>query len=75
MSGSAVRGIVALAEDGDLERILGLPCLCIGPETAAAASAAGFATVLVADRAEASALADLAATTLLHHHEQPGETA
>jgi uroporphyrinogen-III synthase len=75
LSGSAVRGMVALAEEGDLVRIRSLPCLCIGPETAAEAMSAGFTEVLVADRAETSALADLAATTLLAHHEQAGENA
>jgi hydroxymethylbilane synthase len=75
MSGSAVRGIVALADDGDLARLRKLPCLCIGPETAAAATAAGFTNVHVANRADASALADLAATTLTAQDQRPGDTA
>ena len=61
MSGSAVRGIVALAEDGDLARIFRLPCLCVGPDDRSRGSAAGFTDVRVADRPDATALAELAA--------------
>ncbi len=75
LSGSAVRGMVALIEEGDLARIRQLPCLCVGPETAAAATAAGFTEVRVAERTEASALADLAAAILLPQHHQSGESA
>jgi hydroxymethylbilane synthase len=73
-SGSAVRGIVALADEGELARLRGVLCLCVGPETASAARTAGFTRILVADRTDASALADLAATTLLTQNHQPGET-
>lgn len=60
-SGSAVRGLLALAEPfGALGELRRLPALCVGGSTAAAARQAGFAHVLVADEPTDAALADLA---------------
>jgi hydroxymethylbilane synthase len=62
-SGSAVRGLVALADDA-APTLLDRPALCIGPATASVARAAGFGTVLVADEPTDVALADLVVATL-----------
>jgi hydroxymethylbilane synthase len=48
-SGSAVRGAVQLANNGLREALLRTPAVCIGPSTAQAALAAGFATVREAE--------------------------
>jgi hydroxymethylbilane synthase len=61
-SGSAVRGLLALAPDPD--RVRGIPAICIGPETTAVARAHGFAVVAEANRRDAATLADLAADRL-----------
>lgn len=64
-SGSAVRGLIALAGPlGAATDLRRLPALCVGGSTAAAARQAGFTRVLVADEPTDAALADLAAATL-----------
>jgi hydroxymethylbilane synthase len=65
-SGSAVRGLLALASDPD--RVRSIPAICIGPETTAEARARGFAVVAEANRRDAATLADLAADRLVPAH-------
>jgi hydroxymethylbilane synthase len=62
-SGSTVRGLVALARSVSLD-VTSIPSVCIGPETAAAALAAGFAVIEVSDSPDANALAFAAAGVL-----------
>ena len=59
-SGSAVRGLIALATDGLADRVRAIPAVCIGPSTARAAEAAGFAVVGTATDRSTQALAVLA---------------
>jgi uroporphyrinogen-III synthase len=59
-SGSAVRGLVALGED-----VTAIPAICLGPETAVAARAAGFEVLAVATTPDAAALAVSAARALI----------
>ena len=63
-SPSAVRGLITLVGEGH-SRLLAIPAVCVGPTTASAARAAGFAVVAEADSRQASALAELTATHLL----------
>ncbi len=56
-SGSAVRGLVELADREGLERARRLPAVVIGPRTAAVAAAEGFERVVVAEEPAAPALA------------------
>ncbi len=57
-SGSAVRGLVALATGAGLrDRVLAMPLVSIGPRTTAVARDLGIATVVEADRPSAEALA------------------
>jgi hydroxymethylbilane synthase len=64
-SGSAVRGLLALAERfGAAAELRRLPALCFGGSTAAVAREAGFAMVLVADEPTDASLADLAAAVV-----------
>ncbi len=60
-SASGVRGLLALAAPPDAAVLLGIPAICIGPETAAAASAAGFTRVEAARAQSADAVAAVAA--------------
>jgi uroporphyrinogen-III synthase len=60
-SPSAVRGLLTLATPDLRQRLLGLPALCIGPLTAAAAREHGFVRVSEATEQDAGTLADLAA--------------
>jgi uroporphyrinogen-III synthase len=62
-SGSAVRGLIALAGDA-APSVLERPALCIGLTTARVARAVGFGQVLVAQEPTDAALADLAAASL-----------
>lgn len=62
-SGSTVRGLVRLAATESI-RVGGLPAICIGPETAAAAAAAGFEVVGVAESTEPAVLAETAARAI-----------
>jgi hydroxymethylbilane synthase len=64
LSGSAVRGLVALADADDVERWRSLPAACIGSETAAIARANGFTDVREVPETGAAAVADLLAATL-----------
>jgi uroporphyrinogen-III synthase len=62
-SGSTVRGLVALAGSDHLD--LGpIPAVCIGPETARAATAAGFRVVAVSPAQDAATLARTTADVL-----------
>ncbi len=60
-SPSAVRGVLALGDDGLAQRLRRLPAICVGPTTAAAARQHGFSLVCEASEQDASALAELAA--------------
>jgi hydroxymethylbilane synthase len=62
-SGSAVRGLLALASDP--ERLRAIPAICIGPETAAEAERLGFRVLATAPTASAEALARLTAQALV----------
>jgi hydroxymethylbilane synthase len=62
-SGSTVRGFVALAQHESLDA-LSLPCVCIGPETADEARAAGFRILAVAATPDSAALATTTAGAL-----------
>jgi uroporphyrinogen-III synthase len=62
-SGSTVRGLSALARAEQLD-VLGMPAVCIGPETAADAERAGFSVLSVSPTPEAAALADATAHAL-----------
>ncbi len=62
-SGSTVRGLVALARAASLD-VFSIPSVCIGPETAADARAAGFSVLAVSDFPEASELAVTTARVL-----------
>jgi uroporphyrinogen-III synthase len=59
-SGSTVRGLVALGRDESID-VVSIPAVCIGPETADEARAAGFRILAVSPTPDAVALA--AATT------------
>jgi uroporphyrinogen-III synthase len=57
-SGSAVRGLLALASPAETVRLRGTPAVCIGPTTAAAARSLGFTAVVeAADPAPAALVA------------------
>ena len=62
-SGSTVRGLVALGRDESVD-VLSLPCVCIGPETAEEARAAGFRILGIAATPDSAALAEVSATAL-----------
>ncbi len=64
-SGSTIRGLIGLA---DLESIdvLGLPAVCIGPETAAEARRAGFDVVAVSTSPDVRTLAADTAAAVRH---------
>jgi hydroxymethylbilane synthase len=68
-SGSTVRGLVALARSEGLD-LAAIPAVCIGPETADVARAAGFAVETIAAEPDAAALADATAQLV---HRQPME--
>jgi hydroxymethylbilane synthase len=59
-SPSAVRGLLALA-GSSRAAVLGLPAVCIGSTTAAAAQEHGFGRVVVAARPDAESVAEIAA--------------
>jgi uroporphyrinogen-III synthase len=62
-SGSAVRGVIRLARATGAD-VIGTPAVCIGPATAAVATASGFRTVLTASTPSDEALAELVLTTV-----------
>jgi uroporphyrinogen-III synthase len=62
-SGSTVRGLVALGRDASMD-VLSMPCVCIGPETADEARAAGFRILAVAATPDSAALARATARAL-----------
>ena len=55
-SGSTVRGLVELGRAESID-VLSLPCVCIGPETAEEARAAGFRVLAVSPTPDSAALA------------------
>jgi len=63
-SGSTVRGLVALARAEALD-VTSIPAVCIGPETAADAQAAGFSVVAVSAEPDAATLARTTARAAL----------
>jgi hydroxymethylbilane synthase len=63
-SGSTVRGLIALARAEALA-ITAIPAICIGPETALEARAAGFEVVAISTEPDAGALADTTARAVL----------
>jgi hydroxymethylbilane synthase len=62
-SGSTVRGLMVLAEAESIE-VNSIPAVCIGPETAAAAEAAGFRVLAVSPTPDSAALATATADAL-----------
>jgi uroporphyrinogen-III synthase len=62
-SGSTIRGLVALGQE-ELVEVLSIPCVCIGPETADEALAAGFRILAVSPTPESAALAAATAEAL-----------
>jgi hydroxymethylbilane synthase len=62
-SGSTVRGLQALARDLGMS-VNGIPAICIGPETAQVASAAGFSVLATAPSPNAATLAHITAEAL-----------
>jgi uroporphyrinogen-III synthase len=55
-SGSTIRGLVALGRAESID-VRAIPCVCIGPETAAEARAAGFRVLAVSPTADSASLA------------------
>jgi len=68
-SGSTVRGLVALGRGESID-VISIPCVCIGPETADEARAAGFQILATSPASDPTALA---ATTALAIALQPQE--
>ena len=62
-SGSTVRGLVALG-GGDSIDVRRIPCVCIGPEAADEAGAAGFRILAVSPRPDSASLAATTAQAL-----------
>jgi uroporphyrinogen-III synthase len=62
-SGSTVRGLVSLGQQESIE-VHSIPAVCIGPETADAARAAGFRILAVAPTPDAATLAAITASAL-----------
>jgi uroporphyrinogen-III synthase len=62
-SGSTVRGLVALARAASVD-VSSIPSVCIGPETAVDARAAGFSVLAVSDFPDATELAVTTARVL-----------
>lgn len=62
-SGSTVRGLVKLARDESID-VLSIPSVCIGPETADEARAAGFQILATSPAPESAALAAATARAL-----------
>jgi hydroxymethylbilane synthase len=68
-SGSTVRGMVSLAKAESID-VRSFPAVCIGPETAEDARAAGFRILAVATTPDATALAAATATALARQSEE-----
>jgi uroporphyrinogen-III synthase len=62
-SGSSVRGLVALGRHESID-VLSIPSVCIGPETADEARAAGFRILAVSPAQDALTLAATTARAL-----------
>jgi hydroxymethylbilane synthase len=62
-SGSTVRGLQALARDLGV-RVNGIPAICIGPDTAHVAAAAGFSVLATAPSPNPATLAQITADAL-----------
>jgi uroporphyrinogen-III synthase len=62
-SGSTVRGLVTLGRDESID-VLSIPSVCIGPETADEARAAGFRILAVSPIPDSAALAAATARAL-----------
>ncbi len=69
-SGSTVRGLMSLGQAESID-VLSIPAVCIGPETADRARAAGFRILAVSPTPDSAALAAATATALAR---QPEET-
>jgi hydroxymethylbilane synthase len=68
-SGSTVRGLVSLGQQESIE-VHSIPAVCIGPETADAAWAAGFRILAVAPTPDAATLAATTASALALEREE-----
>jgi hydroxymethylbilane synthase len=69
-SGSTVRGLVRLARAASVD-VIAIPCICIGPETADEARAAGFRILAVSPTPESAGLAAATAQALAAHPVEP----
>jgi uroporphyrinogen-III synthase len=67
-SGSTVRGLVALGRVVSID-VIAIPAICIGPETADEARAAGFRILAISATPESAALAATSAIALAAHSE------
>jgi uroporphyrinogen-III synthase len=68
-SGSTVRGLVALGRAESID-VISIPSVCIGPETADDARAAGFRILAVSPTPDAAALAAASARALAVHAQE-----
>ena len=68
-SGSTVRGLVSLGQQESIE-VHSIPAVCIGPETADDARAAGFRILAVAPTPDAATLAETTASALALEREE-----
>jgi len=68
-SGSTVRGLLSLAAAETLD-VTSIPAVCIGPETAHAATTAGFRVLAVSSSRDGRALAGATAAALTHEPEE-----
>jgi hydroxymethylbilane synthase len=68
-SGSTVRGLVKLAAEESID-VLSTPSVCIGPETADAARAAGFRVLAISPEPDSAALAAATAMALTLHPQE-----
>lgn len=68
-SGSTIRGLMSLAQTEAVD-VLGIPAVCIGPETSAEARAAGFHVIGAASSQDTAALAAATATALTLQHQE-----
>ena len=70
-SGSAVRGLLGLADESGRDGLRAIPAVCIGRRTAEVAEREGFAVVAVASDQSVDGLAEAAASAALGPRTEP----